>query len=145
MFNCLCRCSLHTCVCLREKVKQKFVKPLSHIRDAWSSGACFFFFFFFFFWCDELTQLSFHTACDKTVFSTLSDLYVCSQVRNMSYASEVVDSRAATRQCEYIIKIYSVLIFPLVALLHRSTHRSPCERTFSWPNCNLFNCRAKLS
>ena len=29
-------------------------------------------------------------------------------------------ARVGTRQCEYIIKIYSVLIFPLVALLHRS-------------------------
>ena len=26
-------------------------------------------------------------------------------------------ARVVTRQCEYIIKIYSVLIFPLVALL----------------------------
>ena len=32
-------------------------------------------------------------------------------------------------QCEYI-EIYSVLIFPLVALLHRSLARSLCERTF---------------
>ena len=40
----------------------------------------------------------------------------------------IVASRAAMRQCEYIIKIYSVLNFPLVALLHRSTHRSLCER-----------------
>ena len=35
-----------------------------------------------------------------------------------------------TRQCEYIFKIYSVLIFPLVALLHRSLARSLCEGTF---------------
>ena len=39
-------------------------------------------------WCDKSTRLSVHTVCDKTVFSTLSDLYVCSQVRNMSYASD---------------------------------------------------------
>ena len=38
-------------------------------------------------------------------------------------------ARVVTRQCEYIIKIYSVLIFPLVALLHRSLARSLCERT----------------
>ena len=42
----------------------------------------------------------------------------------------IVASRAAMRQCEYIIKIYSVLIFPLVALLHRSLARSLCEGTF---------------
>ena len=29
-----------------------------------------------------------------------------------------------TRQCEYIIKIFNVLIFPLVALLHCSLARS---------------------
>ena len=29
-------------------------------------------------------------------------------------------TRVVTRACEYIIKIYSVLIFRLVALLHRS-------------------------
>ena len=29
-------------------------------------------------------------------------------------------ARVVTRQGEYIIKIYSVLFFPLVALLHRS-------------------------
>ena len=33
-------------------------------------------------------------------------------------------ARVVTRQCEYIIKIYSILIFPLVALLHRSLARS---------------------
>ena len=38
-------------------------------------------------------------------------------------------ARVVTRQCEYIIKIYIVLIFPLVALLHRSLARSLCERT----------------
>ena len=38
-------------------------------------------------------------------------------------------ARVVTRQCEYIIKIYRVLIFPLVALLHRSLTRSLCERT----------------
>ena len=37
----------------------------------------------------------------------------------------IVASRAATRQCEYIIK---VLIFLLVALQHCSTHHSLCER-----------------
>ena len=39
-------------------------------------------------------------------------------------------ARVDTRQCEYIIKIYSVLIFPLVALLHRCLARSLYERTF---------------
>ena len=34
----------------------------------------------------------------------------------------IVASRAVTRQCERIIEIYSVLIFPLVALLHRSLY-----------------------
>ena len=34
-------------------------------------------------------------------------------------------ARVVTRQCEYIIKIYSVLIFPLIALLHRSLTCSP--------------------
>ena len=29
-------------------------------------------------------------------------------------------ARVVTRQCEFIFKIYSFLIFPLVALLHRS-------------------------
>ena len=38
-------------------------------------------------------------------------------------------ARVVTRQCDSIIKIYSVLIFPLVALLHRSLARSLCERT----------------
>ena len=33
-------------------------------------------------------------------------------------------------QCEYFIEIYSVLSFPLVALLRRSTHRCLCEMTF---------------
>ena len=42
----------------------------------------------------------------------------------------IVDSRAATRQCEQIIKTYKVLFFPLVALSRRSTDRSVCERTF---------------
>ena len=46
----------------------------------------------------------------------------------------IVASRVATWQCERIIKIYSVLIFPLVALLHRLTHRSLCERTFIYFN-----------
>ena len=32
-------------------------------------------------------------------------------------------ARVVTRHCEYIIKIYSVLIFLLVALLHRSLAR----------------------
>ena len=32
-------------------------------------------------------------------------------------------ARVVARQCEYIIKIYSVLIFPLVELLHRSLAR----------------------
>ena len=38
-------------------------------------------------------------------------------------------ARVVTRQCEYIIKLYSVLIFPLGALLHSSLARSVCERT----------------
>ena len=38
-------------------------------------------------------------------------------------------ARVVTRQCERIIEIYSVLFFPSVALLHRSTHHSLCERT----------------
>ena len=42
------------------------------------------------------------------------------------------DTARATQQCERYIGIYtgSVLFFPLVALLRRSTHRSLCERTF---------------
>ena len=44
-------------------------------------------------------------------------------------------ARVVTRQCERIIKVYSVLIFPLVALLHRSTHRSLCERTLHREQC----------
>ena len=56
--------------------------PFSHIYAMrWRNDARFS-------WCDESTRLSVHTVCDKTVFSTLSDLYVCSQVRNMSYASD---------------------------------------------------------
>ena len=50
----------------------------------------------------------------------------------MSYASDNCRdgfSLVVTRQCEYIIKIYSVVIFPLVALLHRSLARFLCERT----------------
>ena len=47
----------------------------------WRSDACFS-------WCDEATRSSFHTARDKIDISTLSDLYMCSQVRNMSYASD---------------------------------------------------------
>ena len=39
-----------------------------------------------------------------------------------------IHTARATQQCERIIEIYSVLIFPLVALLHRSTHRSVCEK-----------------
>ena len=41
-------------------------------------------------------------------------------------------ARVVTRQCEYIIKIYSVLISPLVALLHRikkSMHRCVIARS----------------
>ena len=41
-------------------------------------------------------------------------------------------ARVVTRQCEYINKVYSVLIFPLDALLHRSLARSLCERTLRW-------------
>ena len=43
--------------------------------------------------------------------------------------AEIVASLAATRQCEYIIQRYKVPIFPFVALQHRSTHHSLCERT----------------
>ena len=47
----------------------------------------------------------------------------------MSYARD--NCRDGFSACsKYIIKIYSVLIFPLVALLHRSLARSMCERTF---------------
>ena len=87
-------------------------------------------------WCDESTRMSVHTACDKTVFSTLSDLYVtvCSQVKKTcsmrAIIAAIVASRAATRQCEQIIKTYKVLFFSLVALSRRLTHRSLCERTF---------------
>ena len=38
-------------------------------------------------------------------------------------------ARVVTRQCECIVKIYSVLIFSVVALLHRSLARSLCEMT----------------
>ena len=40
-----------------------------------------------------------------------------------------IHTARTTQQCERIIEIYSVLFFPLVALLHRSTHRSLCKRT----------------
>ena len=86
------------------------------------------FFGVFFFLCDEATRLRFHTVHEKNVISTLSDLYMCSQIRNMSYASDncrdgfSACSNAAV--CEHIIKMYSVLIFLLVALLHRSLARS---------------------
>ena len=43
-------------------------------------------------------------------------------------------ARVVTRQCEYIIKIYSVLIFPLVALLHSSLAlcvKGPLDSIFS--------------
>ena len=59
---------------------------------------------------------------------------MCSQVRNMSYASDNCRdgfSACSNAVVERLIEIYSVLFFPLVALLHRSTHRSLCERTFS--------------
>ena len=68
----------------------------------------------------------------KHILLTYKALYICSQVRNMSYASDNCRdgfSLVVTRQNEYIIKIYSVIIFPLVALLHRSLARSLCERT----------------
>ena len=53
-------------------------------------------------------------------------------------------ARVVTRQCEYIIKIYSVLIFPLIALLHRSLARSLCERTFM-PIMNVQPTRSRFS
>ena len=87
------------------------------MMQRWCSDACFS-------WCDEATRLSFHTARDKTVISTISDLYMCvvkleiCAMRAIIVAMDL--ARVVTRQCEYIIKIYSVLIFPLVALLHRS-------------------------
>ena len=60
----------------------------------------------------------------------------------MSYASDNCRDgfRVVTRQCEYTIKIYIVLIFPLVALLHRSLARSVCERTFTLvsPSSDLY-------
>ena len=43
----------------------------------------------------------------------------------------VVASRTCERALKKTIKIYSVLIFPLVACLHRSTHRCLCDRTLS--------------
>ena len=49
--------------------------------ERWRSDACFS-------WCDEATRSTFHTARDNTVISTLLDLYMCSQVRNISYASD---------------------------------------------------------
>ena len=59
---------------------------------------------------------------------------MCSQIRNVSHLSDNChESRLADfalrQQCEYCIEIYKVLIFPLVALQLRSTHRSLYERT----------------
>ena len=42
-------------------------------------------------------------------------------------------ARVVMRQCEYIIKIYSVLIFPSVTLLLRSLARFLCEKTLKGP------------
>ena len=67
-------------IAFRAAVYLLILKVLSHQRDAIRNDACFS-------WCNEATRLSFHTARDRTVISTLSDLYVCSQVRNMSYMS----------------------------------------------------------
>ena len=36
-------------------------------------------------------------------------------------------------QCDYIIEIYKILIFPLVALPYRLKHRFLCERTINGP------------
>ena len=93
----------------------------------------------------------FHTARDKTVISTLLDLYMCSQIRICVVKLETCPMRAitvamdlarvVTRQCAYIVKIYSVLIFPLVTLLHRSLARSLCERTLSSVTFFTFVCR----
>ena len=51
-------------------------------------------------------------------------IYICVvklETRPMRARTLAMDlERVVTRQCEYIIKIYSVLIFPLVTLLHRS-------------------------
>ena len=61
-------------------------------------------------------------------------IYICvvkletCRMRAITVAMDL--ARVVRCQCEYIIKIYSVLIFPLVALLHRSLNRSLCERTF---------------
>ena len=58
-------------------------------------------------------------------------IYICVETCPMRAITVAMDlARVVTRQCEYIIKIYSALIFPLVALLHRSLARSLCERTF---------------
>ena len=86
-------------------------------------------------WCDESTRLSVHTACDRTVFFSHYQICMCVfklETRPMrAIIAAIVASRAATRQCKYIIEIYRVLIFPLVALLHRSTHRSLCKRSLT--------------
>ena len=90
-------------------------------------------------WCDEATPLIFHTAHDRTVISTLSDRCMCSQVRSMSYAGDNCRdgfSACSIKAVWYIIKIYSVLIFPLVALLHGSF-----ARAFTYTRCMFFLMR----
>ena len=52
-------------------------------------------------------------------------IFMCSQVRKLTCPMRAITvamdlARVVTRQCEYIIKIYYVLFFPLVALMHRS-------------------------
>ena len=64
-----------------------------------------------------------HTTCDKTVFF-LSHYQICMCVVKLetcpirAIIAALVASRAATRQCEQIIKTYKILFFPLVVLSH---------------------------
>ena len=45
--------------------------------------------------------------------------------------AEIVASLAATRQCEYIIEIYGVLIFSVSRIAASLAYRFLCERTFT--------------
>ena len=78
-------------------------------------------------------------------------LYISHRERCVERCSNATDRKIrilyisrATQQCERII-VYSVLIFPLVALLHLSTHRSLCERTFTVAKQIYNMTRDKLS
>ena len=85
-------------------------------NERWRSDACFS-------WCDEATRSTFHMHAIKPLFPHCQ-IYICvvkletCPVRAITVAMDL--ARVVTRKCEYIIKIYSVLIFSLVALLHRS-------------------------